>query len=128
MVAIRVGHRPRAGILWRADVVVTSEQILPDEAELTAVHQGTEVPARLAGRDPGTNVAVLRSTTPRQGALPAAAPPPRVGALALMLGRARQGAPTARLAMVHATGPAWDSVAGGPDRRHAAARCPAGCR
>ncbi|HEY5301972.1 MAG TPA: S1C family serine protease [Acetobacteraceae bacterium] len=113
VVAIRVGHRPRTGILWRPDVVVTSEQILPDEAELTAVHQGIDVPVRLAGRDPGTNVAVLRLTTPRQGALPAAAPAPRVGALALMLGADRLGAPTARLAMVHATGPAWDSMAGG---------------
>lgn len=114
VVAIRVGHRPRTGILWRPDVVVTSEQVMGDEAELTVVHQGTELKARLAGRDPGTNVAVLRLGEARQGAtLPAAAPAPRVGALALMIGAHRAGAPTARLAMVHATGPAWDSMAGG---------------
>ena len=113
LVAIRLGHRTRAGILWRPDVVVTSEQVLPDEVELTAVHQGTDVPARLVGRDPGTNVAVLRLTEPRQGTLPAGAPTPRVGALALMLGADRAGEPTARLAMVHAVGPAWDSLRGG---------------
>lgn len=114
VVAIRVDHRARTGILWRPDVVVTSEQVLGDQAELTVVHQGVELKARLAGRDPGTNVAVLRLGEARQGAtLPAAAPAPRVGELALMIGADRAGAPTARLAMVHATGPAWDSMAGG---------------
>ncbi|MEO8716463.1 MAG: S1C family serine protease [Acetobacteraceae bacterium] len=113
VVAIRASHRPRTGILWRSDVVVTSEQVLGDETELTVVHQGAELKARMAGRDPGTNVALLRLPEARQGALPAAAPAPRVGALALLLGADRAGGPTARLAMVHAIGPAWDSMAGG---------------
>ena len=61
-VAIRTGRRDRSGMLWRDDVVVTSEQVLPDGTDFTVVRNGTEMPARLAGRDPGTNVAVLRLT------------------------------------------------------------------
>lgn len=113
VVAIRTGHRPRTGILWRPDVVVTSEQVLPDEAEVTLVTAGAEVPARVVGRDPGTNVAVLRAVRALDGTRPAPAPMPRVGSLALVLGADRKGAPTARLAMIHASGPAWDSMQGG---------------
>jgi S1-C subfamily serine protease len=59
---IRVrGHSLRSGTLWRKDVVVASEQALPrmEEAEIV-LGDGKTFPARLAGRDPGTNVAVLR--------------------------------------------------------------------
>jgi S1-C subfamily serine protease len=38
---------------------------------------------------------------------------PRVGSLAVVVGADRGGAATGRLTMVHATGPAWHSVAGG---------------
>ena len=41
-------------MLWRDDVVVTSEQVLPDGTDFTVVRNGSEIPARLAGRDPGT--------------------------------------------------------------------------
>ena len=60
VVAIRTGRRDYSGILWRDDVVVTSEQILPDTTDFTILRAGTNVAARLAGRDGGTNVAALR--------------------------------------------------------------------
>ncbi|MBV8401419.1 MAG: hypothetical protein JOZ17_22240, partial [Acetobacteraceae bacterium] len=53
--------RTLSGILWRADAVVTSEQALPDQESFTvSLPDRSETLARLAGRDPGTNVAVLR--------------------------------------------------------------------
>jgi S1-C subfamily serine protease len=107
-VALRLGSRLRAGILWRPDVVVTSEQVVGDRGTVTVAHRGQEVAAKLAGRDPGTNVAVFRLETPLTGTLPAVAAPPRVGSLALIV-----GAGTARLAMVHSVGPEWHSMAGG---------------
>jgi S1-C subfamily serine protease len=113
LVSIATGRRPISGILWRPDIVVTSEQVLPDNADFTLRHAGAELPARLAGRDPGTNVALLRLTQPIEATLPPAAPTPRVGALALLLGADAAGAPTSRLAMVHAVGPEWHSQAGG---------------
>jgi S1-C subfamily serine protease len=46
-------------------------------------------------------------------ALPTAAAIPRPGSLALVVGADARGAPTGRMAMVHATGPEWHSQAGG---------------
>lgn len=117
VVAVHVGHRHISGILWQPDAVVTSEQLLGERGEFTVVHRGTTVAAKLAGRDPGTNVAVLRLDgkldVKLDGALPEAAPTPRAGSLALVLGADAAGAPTGRLAMLHAVGAEWHSQAGG---------------
>jgi S1-C subfamily serine protease len=114
VVALKAGARHRSGILWRPDVVVTSEQIVGEQDSAAVVQGGTEVRAKLAGRDPTTNVAVFRLERPLGGALPAPATAmPPVGSLALVVGADHGGAATARLAMVHATGPAWHSMAGG---------------
>jgi S1-C subfamily serine protease len=113
VVAIRTGRRDYSGIVWRDGVVVTSEQILPQATEFAVVHRGSELPAKLAGRDPGTNVAVLRLPHGLGGALPVAEPSPRAGSLALIVGADTHGAATGRLGMLHAVGPAWHSEARG---------------
>jgi S1-C subfamily serine protease len=113
VVALKAGSRHRSGILWRPDVVVTSEQVAGDQENAVVVQGGIEVAARLAGRDPTTNVAVFRLDAPLSGTLPAHAAMPRVGSLAMVIGAGPDGAATGRLAMVHATGPAWHSMAGG---------------
>jgi S1-C subfamily serine protease len=113
VVALRVGDRIRAGILWRPDVVVTSEQVLGDRDSVCIIRNGIEIQARLAGRDPSTNVAVLRLDTALTGALPPPAEVPRVGGLAVIVGADAGGAATGRLAMVHAVGPEWHAMAGG---------------
>jgi S1-C subfamily serine protease len=111
------GHRMRSGILWRKDVLVASEQAFPDaeEAKVT-LSDGSAVFARVAGRDPATNVIVLRvDGTPDPAPVPAAEPYP--GALVLALG-ADDGGLAARLGIIHSVGPAWHSRAGGRiDRR-----------
>ena len=76
-VCLRLGSRPRAGILWRPDVVVTSEQVVGERDSVVVAHAGQEVAATLAGRDPATNVAVFRLETPLAGVLPATAGKPR---------------------------------------------------
>ncbi len=113
VVGIHGGKRPTSGILWRPDVVVGSEQMFGETPELTIVADGQRIAASLAGRDPGTNVVVFKLQTPLQAATPTPAAPPRVGSLALVLGRDAAGGPTGRLAMVHAAGDAWHSMAGG---------------
>jgi S1-C subfamily serine protease len=113
VVAIRAGRRECSGVLWRDDVVVTSEQLLPEGQGISVVHHGAETPATVAGRDPGTNVAVLRIARKLATPLPAAAAPPRPGLLAFIAGADARGEPTGRLGMVHATGPEWHSQAGG---------------
>src|SRR5690348_6371488 len=93
VVAIRTGRHDRSGILWRSDAVVTSEQILPEGTDFTIAHNSVEVAARLAGRDPGTNVAVLRLAQPLGEPFgPAAIVSPRAGSLALIVGADPSGA------------------------------------
>jgi len=111
---IRVRGRPlRSGTLWRKDVVVASEQALPDveEAEIVLADGGSFA-ARVAGRDPGTNIAVLRlDGSPEPG--PRAAAEPRPGALVLALAADDAAGVSLRLGAVHSVGPAWHSRAGG---------------
>src|SRR5216684_3609506 len=66
VVAIRLAHeRHMTGLVWRSEIVVASEQSLPrkDDFELVAAG-GSVLTARIAGRDPSTNIAILRLATP----------------------------------------------------------------
>ena len=111
------GHRMRSGTLWRKDVVVASEQRFPDasDAQVTLA-DGSAFTARVAGRDPGTNVVALRlDGTPDPAFLPAGEPQP--GGLALAFGAGDSGI-AVRLGVIHSVGPSWHSRAGGRiDRR-----------
>lgn len=113
VVAVLAGERHVSGILWDADVVATSAEAT-GEYDSTAVRRGGEtIGAKLAGRDPTTNIAVYRLDSPLTGTLPSPASAPRTGALAQVIGANDKGAATGRLAMVHETGPAWHGMAGG---------------
>jgi S1-C subfamily serine protease len=101
----------RSGVLWRPNAVVVSEQTLPDADEYELRVADRSVKGRIAGRDAGTNVAVLKL----EGELPYAAPRHGVakpGALALVLGAADDGI-SAQLTMIRTVGGAWQSLAGG---------------
>jgi len=115
-VAIRSSSRWQvSGILWQPDVVVTSEQSLPERGdyEVAVAHQPA-VSATVAGRDAGTNVAVLRLSQPLPfRARRATNVEPRVGAIALAVGAGAAGAASVRLGIVSAVGPQWHSRAGG---------------
>jgi S1-C subfamily serine protease len=106
------GHRHISAIAWRSGVLVTSEQSLPRASGYMAVRPGGErVAATLAGRDPTTNMAVLRvegGAGPFETAAPRAA-----GGLVVALGADGHGGVTARLGPIEVLGPAWDSQAGG---------------
>jgi S1-C subfamily serine protease len=119
VIAIRLAHgRHLTGMVWRSDLVVASEQSLPrqDDFELVAAG-GSVVAAKAAGRDPSTNIAVLRLAAPI--ASPSiAAGEARSGALALAIGADGAGGASARLGLVNLAGPEWHSSRGGRiDRR-----------
>jgi S1-C subfamily serine protease len=99
------------GVLWSANAVVVSEQELADGTEFQVTVADSMADARLAGRDQGTNVAVLKLERDLPGRLPASAVP-TVGALALVLGAGANG-PVAALALVRAVSGPWQSLAGG---------------
>jgi len=112
--AIRLSEtRHLTGTLWQPDVALASEQSLPrrDEFELVLAG-GAVVNAKLAGRDPGTNIAALRLE--RAVALPEiSAGEARAGALALAFGADGAGGVSVRLGAVNRAGPEWTSSAGG---------------
>jgi S1-C subfamily serine protease len=119
VVAIRLAHqRHITGMVWRPEIVVASEQSLPkkDEFEVVAAG-GSVVTARIAGRDPATNVAILRLAEPIASPSVAAGEA-RTGAVALAIGADGTGGASARLGVVNLAGPEWHSSRGGLiDRR-----------
>ena len=109
---IEVEGRPmRSGTLWRKDVVIAAEQAFAHVEEAKVVlGDGSSYAARLAGRDPGTNVVALKlDGSPDPG--PPAAAEPHPGALALAFGADGTGV-SVRLGVIHSVGPAWHSRAG----------------
>lgn len=100
-----------SGVLWTPNAVVVSEQALPEGSDFDVTVADATATARLAGRDEGTNVAVLKLDRDLPVTRPAAALP-SVGSLALALGVGADG-PAARLAIVRSVGGAWQSLAGG---------------
>jgi S1-C subfamily serine protease len=119
VVAIRLAHeRHLTGMVWRSDIVVASEQSLPrkDDFELVAAG-GSVVAAKIAGRDPSTNIAVLRLAAPI--ASPSiVAGEAKTGAVALAIGADGSGSASVRLGIVNLAGAEWHSSRGGLiDRR-----------
>lgn len=108
------GHRPLSGIVWRSGLVVTAEEALDADDDISIIRpDGTPVAAALVGRDPGTDIALLRIEEP----LPAEAPlgstaALRTGHLALAAGRRRDGLSAALGIVALAAGP-WRSLRGG---------------
>jgi S1-C subfamily serine protease len=106
------------GMVWRSEIVIASEQSLPrkDDFELVAAG-GAVLTAKIAGRDPSTNIAVLRLAesiaAPSIGAGEA-----HTGAIALAIGADGTGGASARLGLVNLAGAEWHSSRGGLiDRR-----------
>ncbi len=109
---VRVSARRRiaaSGVVWAAGgVIVTADHVLEQEDAITVGSpDGTEVAAQVVGRDPGTDLAVLRVT---DATLPEAERAPessaRVGSLAVAVGR--PGASVqASLGVVSAVGGQW---------------------
>ena len=113
LVSVRSGRSGASGFIWKPGLVVTADEALAEEGETTVTLPGGEaVAALLAGRDPTTDVALLRVDRPDLTPAPLAASPVGVGALALVIG-AQEGAPTAALGVVARAGGPWRSVRGG---------------
>ena len=111
---------PASGIVWSSDgVIVTAHHVIEqDENIKVGLPDGQTVPATLVGRDPTTDVAVLRAQAsglevpiwPDAGDL-------KVGNLALALGRPGQNV-RATLGIISALGRAWQTPAGGSIDRY----------
>lgn len=103
-----------SGFVWRAGVVVTESDALERDEDIAVVGgDGKRLAATLAGRDPTTDIAVLRID---DAALPVVAAPSsrqlRAGELVLSIGRRGEG-PIARLGLLAVAGGPWHSLRGG---------------
>jgi S1-C subfamily serine protease len=108
------GHRSRAsGFAWQPGLVVTCEEALADDGPYEVVLPGgAKVSATLAGRDPTTDVAVLRHDAGEMPQPTFVNPPPLAGSLVIVVG-SYDGAPSAHLGVVaHVSGP-WRAMRGG---------------
>jgi serine protease DegQ len=111
---VAVHARPRlasTGVHWRPGIVVTADHTVRAQEEVRVTWpDGHTAPAALAGRDPGTDLAVLRiGETERPVAEPGDAAALKVGHVVLAVGHG----PRASWGLVSALGGAWRTWRGG---------------
>lgn len=93
VVAVLGRRHPSSGVLFRRDAVVTVSHALRSDDIGVIIGPGRTIPARIAGRDPGTDIAVLRLQEKVDGPVAkwGATATLKVGELVLALGRTRRG-------------------------------------
>ena len=103
VVAVHTERRgSSSGIVWRAGVIVTSEHSLRRDEEIqVTLPNGRVASATLAGRDPSTDVAVLKCPDAAHAALEIGdVAKLKPGSLTLVVGRTRASGPVAALGVV----------------------------
>jgi len=95
VVTVRARHRlPSSGIYWRKGVIVTADHSVRREEDLSVLlPDGKRVAAKLAGRDPGTDLAVLKLEE-ESGTVPQFGDPSslKLASFVIALGRTRSAA------------------------------------
>jgi S1-C subfamily serine protease len=116
-VAIHARRRiPSSGVVWRPGVIVAASHTIRRDDDITlTLASGETVAATLAGRDSGTDLAVLRLANGAPATAAATLAPEdslRVGALVLAVGRPGDSV-TASLGAISAVGGEWRTWQGG---------------
>jgi S1-C subfamily serine protease len=115
IVRVEARRAPGSGVVWSADgqIVTAHHAVEWDEGIAVGLPDGTSAPARLVGRDPSTDLALLQVeaqglAVPRWADVSSA----KVGHLALALTRPGRSV-RASLGIVSVRGDAWRTPAGG---------------
>src|SRR5260370_34530890 len=102
--AVGVHGRPRgasSGVLWKPGVVVTAEHTLRRDDDLrVTLPDGRTVSAELAGRDGGTDLAVLKVSDQQEGAATDEAGDLNAGPIVLAVGRSHDTVVIASLGII----------------------------
>jgi len=115
VVAINARRRiPSSGVVWRPGTIVTANHTLEHEEITVTLPDSRTAPATLAGRDPSTDLAVLKlegvdlpvAEASDLGAV-------KVGHVVLALARTSEGGERAALATIGVLGGAWRTWRGG---------------
>jgi S1-C subfamily serine protease len=96
---------PASGVAYSADLILTADHVVErDEDIRVLLPDGSQVSAMLAGRDPGSDLALLRLESPLAAQAEPTPQPARVGQLVLALGRPSPQGIQASLGVVSAIG------------------------
>jgi S1-C subfamily serine protease len=114
---VTVHGRPRiasSGVVWKTGVVVTAEHTLrrDDDIRIT-LPDGKTVPAEIAGRDPGTDLAILRAETGGTAAAVLNEAALQAGNLVLAIGRSHDTGVSAALGVISSVSGPWHTWRGG---------------
>lgn len=98
-------RQPASGVIYAPDLVLTTDHALEREENLTIqTHDGHTHPAQLIGRDPNSDLAVLRVPNLQGNPATASSEVARVGQLILAVGRTSSEGPMASSGIVSAVG------------------------
>jgi S1-C subfamily serine protease len=116
VVAVHGGRRFGAsGVHWRPGIVVTADHALEhDEDIAVTMPDGSRAPAELTGRDPSTDLAVLKIGAVNHPVVEkAAADALRIGHVVLAIARQGTDGPAASMGVLSALSDAWTTWRGG---------------
>jgi S1-C subfamily serine protease len=113
IVAIHSHRALSSGFIWKTGMIVTADEALADEGEVAVtLSGGKRISATIAGRDPTTDIALLRADIGAVSPIALDGSAPSAGALAVVVG-GREGEAVAALGVVATSGVAWRSMRGG---------------
>ena len=96
---------PASGIIYAADLVLTAEHVVEKDEDISVVlADGAEIAAKVAGRDAGTDLAVLKLERAAGTVAEVTKTPARLGQIALALARPTRDGIEASLGTVSAIG------------------------
>jgi serine protease DegQ len=116
VVALHAGQRrPASGVVWRSGVIVTTDHGLEhDEDIVVGMPDGSKKNAKLAGRDPSTDLAVVRvEPGAARAAAQARADSLRIGHIVLAIGRSPSDGVSASMGVLSALDGPWTTWRGG---------------
>lgn len=110
---------PASGIVYDSDLILTASHVIEREDDIPVVAaEGAEFTANLLGRDPGSDLAVLRLSSSAASQAEFAAQEARIGLLVLALGRPTPEGIQASLGVVSAVAGPVHTRRGGLLERH----------
>jgi S1-C subfamily serine protease len=110
---------PASGIVFAPDLVLTAEHVIEKNEDITVVFgDGAEVPAKVTGRDAGTDLGILKLERPAGTVAEVTKSPARLGQIALALARPSREGIEASLGTVSAIGGPVQTGRGGMLERY----------
>jgi S1-C subfamily serine protease len=98
-------HRPGTGTVIAPDLIVTADHSLDRDEDITIrTTDGRRLTATVAGRDPSTDLALLRVPDLNLAPLPVATAPARAGMLALAIARSWHAQAVPSFGIIHGVG------------------------